>query len=83
LNAQYGGRAGAVVGATHEGALEAARAAFSGWILAPGVGAQGGKLRPLEKVIYPVSRALLYPEGRVDVAASLEAARALLAELAD
>jgi len=83
LNAKYEGRAGAVVGATHEGALEAARAVFSGWILAPGVGAQGGKLRPLERVIYPVSRALLYPEGRADVEASLAAARAFLAELAD
>ncbi len=83
LNAEYGGRAGAVVGATHEGALEAARGVFSGWILAPGVGAQGGRLRPLERVIYPVSRALLYPEGRADVEASLAAARGLLAKLTD
>ncbi len=83
LNAAFEGRVGAVVGATHEGALEAARAVFSGWILAPGVGAQGGRPRRLARVLYPVSRALLYPGGRVDIEASLAAARALLAELAD
>ncbi len=42
-NGRFGGRVGAVVGATHAGGLEAARARFSGWILAPGVGAQGGE----------------------------------------
>lgn len=77
------GRVGAVVGATHAGALEAARDVFSGWILAPGVGTQGGRLRALPRVLYPVSRALMYPEGRVDVAASEAIAQALLAEMAD
>ena len=81
LNAEYEGRAGAVVGATHEGALEAARAVFSGWILAPGVGAQGGKLRPLEKVIYPVSRRLMYPSGFTDAEESRAEAIRLLEEL--
>ncbi len=75
LNAEYEGRASGVVGANHEGALEAARKGFSGWILAPGVGAQGGRLRPLERVIYPVSRALLYPGGEVSLEASLGAAK--------
>lgn len=41
-NRRFGGRVGVVVGATHEEALEAARERFAGWILAPGVGAQGG-----------------------------------------
>jgi len=80
-NRRFGGRVGVVVGATHEGALEAARERFSGWILAPGVGAQGGEARPMARVLYPLSRALMYPGGKVDVAESQRAAKALLLRL--
>ncbi len=80
-NTRYGGRVGAVVGATHEGALEAARERFSGWILAPGVGAQGGRIRRLSKVLYPVSRGIWYPGARFDLEASLRAAEGYLRAL--
>ena len=80
-NSRFGGRVGAVVGATHPGALEAARARFSGWILAPGVGAQGGRIRRLPGVLYPVSRGIWYPGERFDLGASLEAAEGYLREL--
>ncbi len=80
-NRCFGGRVGAVIGATHEEALETARERFAGWILAPGVGAQGGEARPLARVLYPLSRALMYPGGKVDVAESERAAKALLLRL--
>ncbi len=73
-NARFAGRVGAVVGATHEGALEAARARFSGWILAPGVGAQGGRIQKIPKVLYPLSRGIWYPGERFSLEASLRAA---------
>ena len=78
---RFEGRVGAVVGATHEGALEAARKRFPGWILAPGVGAQGGKIRRLPKVLYPISRGIWYPGERFVLEASLRSAEAYLRAL--
>jgi len=80
-NGRFGRRVGVVVGATFEGALEAARERFSGWILAPGVGAQGGRIRRLSGVLYPVSRGIWYPGARFDLEASLRAAEGYLRAL--
>ncbi len=80
-NGRFGGRVGAVVGATHAGGLEAARARFSGWILAPGVGAQGGRIQKIPKVLYPLSRGIWYPGERFALEASLRAAEGYLRAL--
>ena len=79
------GNLGLVVGATHPAALERVRALAPGlWILAPGVGAQGGDLRAALKaglradglgLLVPVSRAI---SRAADPA---QAARALAAEI--
>ncbi len=82
-NGRFEGRVGTVVGATHAGGLEAARARFSGWILAPGVGAQGGRMRRLARVLYPLSRGIWYPGARFDLEASLRAAEAYARGLED
>ena len=79
------GNLGLVVGATHPAALERVRAlTLDLWILAPGVGAQGGNLRAALRaglradglgLLLPVSRAI---SRAVDPA---QAARALVAEI--
>ena len=79
------GNLGLVVGATHPVALERVRAAAPNlWILAPGVGAQGGDLRAALRaglradglgLLVPVSRAI---SRAADPSA---AARAMLAEI--
>ena len=77
---------GAVVGATLEGALSFFREEMPhAWILAPGVGAQGGSLEEALKIrqdglglLIPVSRAVLYAGDGKDF---LEKSRLALMEL--
>ncbi|MEB3197722.1 MAG: orotidine-5'-phosphate decarboxylase [Candidatus Sericytochromatia bacterium] len=74
------GAVGLVVGATRPEVVPAIRARVPGqWLLVPGIGAQGGDLAALapilgERVLFNVSREVLYASSGTDFAEAAEAA---------